>query len=187
VAAYPIEPYARVVDVGGGYGTLLTAILQAHPTVRGILFDRPEVVAGARARFDAAGVLDRCELIAGDFLATVPAGGDIYLLSRVLMDHDDTHSKQIIQNCHDAMVANGRLLIIQQVLPDDTGAAGLYDGAMSDLNMLIFLPGCERTLAQYRALLGATGFVITNVVPTRALMSIIEGARIVNIRAVADH
>jgi SAM-dependent methyltransferase len=186
VAAYPIAPHARVVDVGGGYGTLLTAILQAHPTVRGVLFDRPEVVAAARARLDAAGVLDRCELIGGDFFAAVPAGGDIYILSRVLMDHDDTHSRQIIQNCSDAMAENGRLLIVQQVLPDDAGEAGSYDGVMSDLNMMIFLPGCERTLAQYRALLSATKFTLTNIVPTRALMSVIEGARILDAHAVAD-
>jgi SAM-dependent methyltransferase len=186
-AAYPIAPHTRVVDVGGGYGTLLAAILQAHPTVQGVLFDRPEVVELARARLDAAGVLDRCELIGGDFFAAVPAGGDVYILSRVLMDHDDAHSRQIIRNCHDAMAENGRLLIIQQVLPDDPADAGLYDGAMSDLNMLILLPGCERTLAQYRALLSATGFAISNIVPTRALMSIVEGTRIVSARAVADH
>jgi hypothetical protein len=115
----------------------------------------------------------------------VPAGGDIYILSRVLIDHDDTRSRQIVQNCHAAMAETGRLLIVQQVLPDDMGAAELCDGAMSDLNMLIFLPGCERTLAQYRAILSATGFAVTNVVPTSALMSILEGTRIVSTRAVA--
>lgn len=108
------------------------------------------------------------------------------MLSRVLMDHDDAHSTQIIQSCYDAMAKSGRLLIIQQVLPDATDTAELFDGAMSDLNMLIFLPGRERTLAQYRVLLSAAGFDITNIVPTRALMSIIEGARIVDTRAVAD-
>jgi precorrin-6B methylase 2 len=186
VEAYQIEPNARVVDVGGGYGTLLAAILRAHPTVRGVLFDRPEVVAAARAHLDAAGVLDRCELVGGDFFAAVPSGGDIYILSRVLMDHDDARSQQLLQNCHEAMAEHGRLLIIQQVLPDDTGAAELYDGAMSDLNMLIFLPGCERTLAQYRALLNATRFAITNVVSTSALMSILEATRIASVRAVAS-
>jgi cyclopropane fatty-acyl-phospholipid synthase-like methyltransferase len=186
VAAYPIAPGARVVDVGGGYGTLLTAILQAHPTVRGVLFDRPDVVALAGAQIERAGVLDRCELFGGDFFTAVPAGGDIYILSRVLMDHDDARSRQLLQNCYDTMTANSRLLIIQQVLPDDTADARLYDGAMSDLNMLIFLPGCERTLAQYRALLSAAGLAITSVVPTRALMSIIECSRIDSNRAVAD-
>ncbi|MEP7190153.1 MAG: methyltransferase [Roseiflexaceae bacterium] len=185
VAAYQIPPYARVVDVGGGYGTLLTAILQAHPTVHGVLFDRPEVVASARARLDTAGVLDRCELIGGDFFTAVPAGGNIYILSRVLMDHEDARSRQILQNCHDAMAEDGRLLIIQQVLPDAAGDTGLYDGAMSDLNMLIFLPGSERTLSEYRALLSATGFELTNTVSTRALMSIVEGTRIASTRAVA--
>jgi predicted O-methyltransferase YrrM len=185
VAAYPIAPGARVVDVGGGYGTLLAAILQAHPTARGVLFDRPEVVGLAEARLQEAGVLDRCELLGGDFFAGVPAGGDIYMLSRVLMDHDDMHSMHILQNCRDAMAENGRLLIIQQVLPDDTAGDSSYDGAMSDLNMLIMLPGCERTLAQYRALLSASGLAITNSVPTHALMSILECTRIVSSRAVA--
>ena len=85
------------------------------------------------------------------------------------------------------MAENGRLLIIQQVLPDDTGDAALFDGAMSDLNMLVMLPGCERTLAQYRGLLNTAGFAITNIVPTRALMSILESTRVVSTRAVAEH
>ena len=140
-----------------------------------------------RARLDAAGVLDRCELIGGDFFTDVPSGGNIYILSRVLMDHEDTRSRQILQNCHDAMAEDGRLLIIQQVIPDATGDTGLYDGAMSDLNMLIFLPGSERTLSQYRALLSAAGFALTTTVSTRALMSIVEGTRIVSTRAVAVH
>jgi SAM-dependent methyltransferase len=185
VAAYDIAPFARVVDVGGGYGTLLTAILRANPTVQGVLFDHPEVVAGARARLEAAGVADRCELIGGDFFTAVPEGGDVYILSRVLMDHDDARSREILRNCHHAMADGGRLLVIQQVLPDHGADEELYDGAMSDLNMLVMLPGCERTAAEYRALLDTTGFAVTNVVPTRALMSVVEGTRVASTRAVA--
>ncbi len=123
--------------------------------------------------------------IEGDFFTAVPNGGDIYILSRVLMDHDDTHSRQILQCYYDAMAENGRLLLIQQVLPDATNDVGLYDGAMSDLNMLIFLPGSERTLTEYRMLLHATGFKITKMVSTRALMNIVEGTRIAFARAAA--
>jgi SAM-dependent methyltransferase len=186
VAAYPFLPHTRVVDVGGGYGTLLAAILRAHPTVRGVLFDRPDVVAGARGRLEAAGVLDRCDLIGGDFFSAVPEGGDLYILSRVLMDHDDPRSTQILRNCHAAMADRGRLLVIQQVLPDDTGDHGLYDGALSDLNMLVFLPGGERTTTEYRALLDAAGFDLTHIVETRALMSVVEGTRRASTRAVAE-
>ncbi|HEU5090165.1 MAG TPA: methyltransferase [Roseiflexaceae bacterium] len=184
VAAYPFAPHTRVVDVGGGYGTLLIAILRAHPTVRGVLFDRPEVIDAARERLAAAGVLDRCELVGGDFFAAIPGGGDVYILSRILMDHNDAHSLQILRQCHAAMAENGQLLVIQQVLPDDASDSTLYDGALSDMNMLVFLPGGERTLAEYRALLREAGFALTSIVATRALMSIVEGTRTVTERAV---
>src|SRR5262249_15901165 len=96
VAAYDFPPLHQVVDVGGGSGTLLATILQAYPSMRGVLFDMPSVIAGAGATIAAAGVTDRCDLIAGDFFESVPAGGDAYLLSRVLMDYDDDRSVQIL-------------------------------------------------------------------------------------------
>ncbi|HEU5012782.1 MAG TPA: methyltransferase [Roseiflexaceae bacterium] len=173
-AAYPIAPGARVVDVGGGYGILLTAILRANPTVQGVLFDRPEVVASAKARLQAAGVADRCELIGGNFFHAVPENGDVYILSRVLMDHDDARCVQILRTIARAMPAHGRLLVIQQVLPDGTDATGLFDGIMSDLNMLVMLAGRERTAAEYQHLIHESGLKIAEIIPTRMLMTILE-------------
>jgi SAM-dependent methyltransferase len=178
VAAYDFAAVQQVVDVGGGYGTLLATILQAYPSVRGVLFDIPAVIEGAGATVAAAGVADRCELIAGDFFERVPAGGEAYLLSRVLMDYDDDRSVQILRNCRRAMAAQGRVLIIQLLLPRPEREAThdlLFEGAMSDLNMLILGRGAERSEAEYRTLLEVAGFRVTQVIPTRSLMSIVEG------------
>ena len=177
LAAYDFASVARVVDVGGGYGKLLTSLLQRYPAMRGVLLDTPTVIERARPSVQASGVAGRCELVGGDFFADMPAGGDLYLLSRVLMDHDDDASVRLLTNCRRAMTAQSRLHIIQIVLPSseaDTARHLLFDGAMSDLNMFVLGLGAERTDEQYRALLTRAGFTVAQVVPTRALMSIIE-------------
>ncbi len=177
LAAYDFASVERIVDVGGGYGKLLTSLLHRYSTMRGVLFDTPAVIERAKPRIHATGVADRCELIAGDFFAALPADGDLYLLSRILMDHDDEASVRLLRNCRQAMAGRGRVHIIQIVLPSrETGAAHdlLFDGAMSHLNMFVLGLGAERTEDQYRALLARAGFVVTQIVPTRALMSIIE-------------
>ena len=160
-----------------GYGTLLTSLLQRYPTMRGVLLDTPTVIERARSQILATGVADRCELVSGDFFADLPPGGDLYLLSRILMDYDDESSIRLLRNCHRAMTARSRLHIIQIVLPSadaDVTRHLLFDGAMSNLNMFVLGLGAERTEEQYRALLAAAGFRVTDIIPTRALMSIIE-------------
>jgi hypothetical protein len=177
LAAYDFAAMQRVVDVGGGYGKLLTSLLQRYPAMRGVLLDTPNVVERARPQLRAAGLADRCELVGGDFFADLPAGGDLYLLSRVLMDHDDEASVRLLRNCRRAMTAQSRVHIIQIVLPSSEADAArhlLFDGAMSNLNMFVLGLGAERTESQYRALLTTAGFTVTQIVPTRALMSIIE-------------
>jgi len=177
LAAYDFASVERIVDVGGGYGKLLMSLLQRYPTMRGLLLDTPTVIARARPRIQATGVADRCELVGGDFFADLPAGGDLYLLSRILMDHDDEGSVRLLRNCHRAMAGRGRVHIIQIVLPSSEADAAhhlLFDGAMSNLNMFVLGLGAERTEEQYRALLARAGFTVTQITPTRALMSIIE-------------
>jgi hypothetical protein len=177
LAAYDFTSVQRTVDVGGGYGKLLTSLLQRYPAMHGVLFDTPTVIERARPRIQAIGVADRCELVAGDFFAALPAGGDLYLLSRILMDHDDAASVRLLRNCRHAMAGQGLVHIVQIVLPSsEAGAARdlLFDGAMSNLNMLVLGLGSERTEDQYRALLTRAGFAVTQIIPTRALMSIIE-------------
>jgi hypothetical protein len=177
LAAYDFTAIGRVVDVGGGYGKLLTSLLQRYPAMRGVLLDTPAVIERARPLIEMTDVADRCELVGGDFFADLPPGGDLYLLSRVLMDHDDDRSVRLLENCRRAMTARSRVHIIQIVLPSHEADAArplLFDGAMSNLNMFVLGLGAERTEDQYRALLARAGFAVTQIVPTRALMSIIE-------------
>jgi hypothetical protein len=180
VAAYNFSSFRQVVDVGGGYGKLLTTILKACPSVRGVLFELPSVIEGAGQHIQASGVADRCSLIGGDFFEAVPGGGDAYVLSRVLMTYDDERCICLLRNCHRAMADQGRVLILQQVMPPSGDAAHdlLLEGSMSDLNMLVLVGGVERTEAEYGALLEAAGFKLTKVIPTQSLMSVVEGARV---------
>jgi hypothetical protein len=178
LAAYNFASIGRVVDVGGGYGKLLTSLLQHYPAMQGVLFDTPTVIERAKPHIQAGGVAERCTLIAGDFFDSLPAGGDLYLLSRVLMDHSDECSVRLLRNCRQAMSKQGRVHIIQILLPaSEAGAARplLFDSAMSNLNMFVLGLGAERTEEQYRTLLAEAGFAVTQIIPTCALMSIIEG------------
>jgi O-methyltransferase domain len=173
-AACDCSGLGTLIDVGGGHGSLLAAILRATPGLRGVLFDRPQVVAEARHQLEAAGLGGRCEMVAGDFFVSVPAGGDAYMLKRVLHDWDDERAGAILRNCHRAMPAHGRLLVIELVLPPGN-APSL--GKLFDLLMLVDLGGRERTEADYRTLLAGAGFELTAVTPTPSLVSVVEGVR----------
>jgi SAM-dependent methyltransferase len=180
VDGYDFAGVRRVVDIGGSHGHLLQAILRANPTVSGVLFDRPAVVERAGERLLGTELAGRAELVAGDFFESLPAGGDLYLLSRILMDYDDDASVRLLENCYRAMTPGGRVLIVQLLMPEPGGGARepLFEAAVSDLNMLVLTGGRERTEGEYRTLLGRAGFRLARVVPTRALVSLIEGERI---------
>lgn len=171
VAAYDFSPFGTVIDVGGGHGRMLAAILAAYPTVRGVLFDQPRVVAGAESQLAAAGVAARCELVGGDFFESVPAGGDAYVLAQILHDWDDGRSARILANCRRAIAPNGRLLLVELVIAP--GNAPDF-GTFLDLHMMTLLGGRERTAEEYAALLAAAGFELGRVVPTGAGASIVE-------------
>ncbi|HLE28700.1 MAG TPA: methyltransferase [Anaerolineales bacterium] len=160
------------MPLGGAYGALLVAILTAHPRLRGILYDLPHVIAGARPRLTAAAVTDRCDAIAGDFFAAVPNGGDSYLLKHLLHDWDDDRCIAILKNGRRAMPGDGRLLVVEVIIPPNNEPD--Y-GKYLDLNMLVLLRGQERTEAEYRKLFAATGFALSRVVATPAEVSVIEG------------
>ena len=119
-AAYPLAGSETVVDVGGGHGLLLATLLRAHPALRGVLFDLPQVAAGARPLLEAQGVADRCATVGGDFFAAVPDGGDVYVLAQILHDWDDERCGVILANCRRAMRPGGKLLVVEQVLPGGT-------------------------------------------------------------------
>ena len=149
----------RIVDVGGGHGELLAAILRAHPAARGVLFDLPHAIDGAAASLARAGVSERCDCVAGSFFDGVPAGGDAYLVKSVLHNWDDERCATILGRCRAAMSPRARLYIVERVLPERLGTSPREQSmARSDLNMLVALSGRERSEAEFGALLRAAGF-----------------------------
>lgn len=173
VAAYDFSPCGTVVDVAGGQGSLLAAILRANPAARGILFEQPHVLPEARRSLDAAGLGPRCELVAGDFFASAVAGGDAYVLKKIVHDWDDARAGRILAQVRRAMPTTARLLLVETVVPPGNEPAF---GKLADLAMLVWTGGRERTEAEFRALLAAAGFELTRVVPTRSTLSVIEAA-----------
>jgi SAM-dependent methyltransferase len=171
VDTYDFSPFETVVDVGGGYGTLLAAILRSNPRMRGILFEQPHVVATAEAQLVAAGVADRCALVSGDFFAEVPAGGDAYVLSQILHDWDDERCVAILGQCRRAIPDHGKLLVVELVLPEGDEP---FLGKWLDLHMLVLLGGRERTAAEYDTLFRVAGFKLARVVPTPPGPSVVE-------------
>ncbi|MBX3413944.1 MAG: methyltransferase [Pirellulales bacterium] len=173
VDAYDFTPFETIVDIGGGHGALLSAILRANPKLRGVLFDQPDVVAGAEPHLEARGVAERCHTAPGDFFQSVPAGGDAYLLATVIHDWTDEQSVQILRNVRRAIRPNGRLLLVEQVLQ---GPNADDFGKFADLNMLVMTGGGERTEAEFRELYARAGFELLRIVPTRSSSAVIEGA-----------
>jgi hypothetical protein len=162
-----------VVDVGGGYGALLPPLLKAHPQLRGIVYDRPICADGARKLAEEEGIASRCEFVGGDFFASLPAGGDVYLLKSVIHDWDDERSRSILTRCREAMRADARLLVLEWIVPERVGPTDI--GIVgTDLNMLVNVGGIERTEAEYRALLASAGLAVRRVIPTPVAMSLIE-------------
>jgi hypothetical protein len=173
IDAYDFSGINVLADVGGGNGSNLTAILQRHPRMRGILFDLPHVVARARARIEAADLDDRCQLLAGSFFESVPAGADAYLMRHIIHDWDDERSLTILRHCRAAMPPHGRLLLLESVIPPGNDP---FPPKFLDLTMLVIPGGKERTREEYEALFAQSGFKLTRVVPSKSDISVIEGA-----------
>lgn len=149
-----------LVDVGAGNGSQAAAVLTKHPHLRAVIYDQPQVLESADKYLAGAGVRDRCELVAGSFFDSVPAGGDVYLLSNILHDWDDDRATLILRNCGAAMKPEGALLLVETVL----GQHGHPSRAnVADVNMLVLLTGRERTEGEFRSLLGAAGFELRSV------------------------
>jgi hypothetical protein len=171
VAAYDFTPYPTIVDVGGGHGRLLSAILAATRSSRGILYDLPAVVEGAPELLLKHGAAERVEIVAGSFFDSVPAGGDIYVLKNVVHDWPDAESTTVLSKVRAAAAAGSMLLLAELVLPDhDRG----FIGNWIDMEMLIAQAGRERTSTEYVALLKHSGYQLIRVVPTAGPFSLIE-------------
>jgi hypothetical protein len=172
VQAYDFSRFSTIVDVGGGRGGLLAAILAAHPHLQGVLFDVPAVVAGADEGISGTEVVDRCKVVSGDFFDSVPGGGDAYLLSNIILNWDDDHAVEILSTCRAAMADTARVLLAESVLPE--GAAPSM-GKLADLEMLVMTSGGrQRTDVEYRTLLGRSGLRLTRVVPSTGRISLLE-------------
>ena len=147
-----------IVDIAGGTGELLMRIMRSAPHLEGVLFERPHVLEEARPRFAQNGVADRCRFVSGDFTAGVPAGGDVYILSRVLHDWDDELCATILARCAEAMADGARLLIVERLLPDDRSPSLAFAW---DIHMLCNVGGRERTQAHFAQLLSGAGLKLT--------------------------
>jgi len=166
----------RVVDVGGGNGTLLIGLLKAHPHIRGVVFDQAHAAARAQQRVSAAGLVDRCEVVAGDFFDGVPNGADAYVLRHLLVDWDDERAATILHNCRAAMPSHGQLMILEGIYPARISpSASCQYAAGHDVNMLVCTGGRLRSEEEFRALLAASGFRLSRVVPTQTDASVIFG------------
>jgi hypothetical protein len=174
LAARDLTRIGTLVDVGGGQGRLLAAALEAVPGLRGVLFDRPEVLPGAEPILAAARVRERCEPVGGDFFAGVPAGGDAYVLTTIIHDWPDDEATAILRSCHRAMRPGARIWLIEQVL--SPGHTDTWTDLL-DLLMLVLFGARERTAAEYLALMEAAGFAEIAVIPGDPPWSIVEGIR----------
>jgi ubiquinone/menaquinone biosynthesis C-methylase UbiE len=175
-ASYDFSSIQTLVDVAGGEGLLIASILKSNPTLKGVLFDRPYVIERAKRFLEAEGVLERCQLAAGNFFESVPEGGDAYILKHIIHDWDDERAIAILKQCHKVMPDNGKVLVAEQVIPPGNEP---FMGKLLDLHMLVMTPGGrERTEAEYRALFEKAGFKLTRIVPTQDEVSIIEGIRV---------
>ena len=174
VRVYDFSNAKKVIDVGGAHGILLQAVLMANPTVHGILYELPHVIATAAENIETQ-VKDRCELVSGDFFKSVPGGGDVLLLKQIIHDWDEERAALVLRNCRDALSPGGKLLLIEMIVPQDNQPS--FAQAM-DLNMLAILGGRERTEKEYRTLLDTSGFRLERVTPTHSPFSVVEAVKV---------
>jgi SAM-dependent methyltransferase len=171
---YDFSGVRVVADVGGGHGVMLAGILKAVPTMRGILFELPSVIATAQPTLAAHGVADRCQLVAGDFFESVPEGADLHLLKHVIHNWDDEPATRLLKSCHKALPPGGKVVLVEMVVPPDNQPSPAQP---MDLNMMVNCGGRERTADEYRALLATAGFKMERVLPTQTPFSVIEASR----------
>jgi hypothetical protein len=172
-ASYPFSRFQKVVDIGGGHGSLLAHILRKHPTVNGVLFDLPDVVKNA-TEIDNA-ISSRCEIVGGDFFKAVPEGGDLYIMQQIIHDWDDKLANKILTNCRNVMAEDGRVLVVDAVIKPGNSQDM---NKMIDLQMLLLTKGGkERTEQEFKKLFRNAGLELTRIIPTTSMFSIIEGRK----------
>ncbi len=172
LAAYDFTGTHTLMDVAGGHGFVLCEVLSRYPEMRGILFDMPGVVDGARARIKSLNLDGRCEAAAGDFFEQIPAGADAYYMQHIIHDWDDDRALTILRNCRQALDTrrNGTLLVMDAVIPETPQP---HFGKLLDLEMMLMPGGRERTEAEFHRLFAQAGFEIARIVPTGGSHSLI--------------
>jgi hypothetical protein len=173
LAAYDFSGVDLLVDVGGGQGTLLRAILAAYPTMQGILFERAEVIADVGARRAEIGLAERLTLRSGDFFSSVPRA-DAYLLRKIIHDWSDDEAARILSTCRAALNEGGRILVVEQIVPEWNEWSG---SKLGDLELMVLTHGRERTAAEFRSLFATAGLRLEQMIPTSSALSILEGRR----------
>ncbi len=150
---------------------MLAGVLEANPSMRGVLFDLPHVIEGAVKTNSETSVRDRLEFAIGDFFASVPAGGDAYIMKHIIHDWDDERALTILRNIKQAMKPGGRVLVVEAVIADGNGQDF---GKLLDIEMLVSPGGKERTAKEYEELFERAGLRMTRIVPTKSPYSVIE-------------
>jgi ubiquinone/menaquinone biosynthesis C-methylase UbiE len=171
LSAYDFSGATTLVDVGGGQGALLAAVLKRHPRARGVLLEQQSVIERARTVIAEGGLADRCALTPGDFFEALPGGGDVYVLKSVLHNWDDGRCVTILKRCRDVLRPGARILVIERLVPEGNEPA---EAKLFDINMLVMVGGRERTRAEYASLLEAAGLELARVISTRAPLCILE-------------
>lgn len=172
-AAYDFSGFAHVVDLGGGQGGLLAEILKRHPSVRGTLFDLPQVV-GNPASLREPALAERWSTLGGDFFQSVPSGADAYVLKRILHDWSDDQCVHILRCCRAAMGDRARLLVVDAVVPAGNLA---HPGKVMDILMMVFAEGRERTEQEFVTLFEKAGLQLAGITMTQSALSIVEAVR----------
>ena len=172
VNAFDFSSLSKLVDIGGGHGFLLASILAKYGNLKGVLYDTPAIVGQAEKLLKEHGVTDQCETVGGDFFTSVPAGGDAYIMKHIIHDWNDEQCITLLQNCGKAMTDGGKVLVVEMVVPEGNEPS---PAKFLDLQMLQYLPGCERTEKEYAELLDKAGLKLTRIIPTMSPFSIIEG------------
>ena len=171
VEAYDFTGINTITDVAGGHGLLLALILQKNPGMRGVLYDQPDVIAGA-AGGPTEGVKDRVTYVGGNMFESVPAGSDCYIMKHIIHDWPDALCVEMLKHCRAGVNPGGKLLVVDPVIP---GPNEFHIGKFMDLEMMLFPSGKERTEAEFRELFARAGWKFTRVIPTASHVSIVEG------------
>jgi O-methyltransferase domain len=173
---YDFEAATRILDVGGGRGHFAAAVLEEHPQLEGAVFDVPEVAESAEEHLRERGLADRSVAVGGSFFEALPAGYDLHILKWILHDWNDASCRRILAACRAALPDHGRLLVVEQLLPEEVPDSGpLHPAIAMDLIMLVnFADARERYLGECEELLGSTGFALHDVVSLPSGFSILE-------------